>query len=96
MSLEEIIQKQPELVKMTPSCLYRIFDTKIGGVLDFSKRWGNQGCDDLDCIEILMEVEKELGIIVPDEIAVCLFDSGVYPPNFQQIIRSQKLEQLGL
>jgi acyl carrier protein len=43
-----------------------------------------------------MEIEKEFDIVIPDEIAILLFDTNVYPPNFQQIIREQKLDQLGL
>jgi acyl carrier protein len=96
MTLEEIIKKQPELIKITSNYLYKIFDIKVGGAIDFNERWGDQGCDDLDCIEFLMEIEKEFDIVIPDEIAILLFDTNVYPPNFQQIIREQKLDQLGL
>lgn len=97
MTLQEIVNIEPKLLMVTPSYLSNIVNEIFSGYeIDFTKTWGDQGYDDLDCVEILMRVEKDFDIIIQDDVSIYLFEFNVYPPNFSQFIRDSKLEQLGI
>lgn len=96
MKLEEILELIPELEKLTPDFMYQLSIDKYKTSLDFNKTWEDNGYDDLDLVEFLMEIEKVLNISVPDDIAEVLFNGGTKPPNFKSIIRDRKLDKLGI
>jgi acyl carrier protein len=54
------------------------------------------GFDDLDCIEMVMEIEKRLDILISDDIIGLLFDVDRKPPKFKEYRRNKKLEDLGI
>jgi acyl carrier protein len=96
MELEQIIIDNPQLNKITEQMMNDITLDKLGVVLDYNKSLGENGFDDLDCIEVVMELEKRLDIVVPDHILDLLFNVNKKPPRFQQYWRNKKLEDLGL
>lgn len=96
MDLEQIIVDNPQLNKITEQMMNEITLDKIGVILDYNKTLGDNGFDDLDCVEVVMELEKKLDIVVPDHILDLLFNTDKKPPRFQQYLRNKKLEDLGL
>ena len=96
MELEQILISHPQLNKITEQTMNDITLDKLGVVLDYNKSLGENGFDDLDCVEVVMEIEKRLNIVVPDHILDLLFNINKKPPRFQQYIRNKKLEDLGI
>lgn len=94
--IEKILQDMPELGKITPDAMNAIAIRMRGESLDMNKTWGENGYDDLDSVEMLMELEKVLNIAIPDHIADYLFSVNVKPPLFISVIRDKRLNQLGL
>jgi acyl carrier protein len=96
MELEQIINKNPQLNKITEEILNKISFEKFGVNLDYNKTLGDNGFDDLDCIEVVMEIEKRLDIVISDDIVDILFDVHKKPPRFKEYWRNKKLEDLGI
>jgi acyl carrier protein len=96
MELEQILNKNPQLNKITEELLNQISFDKIGVNLDNNKTLGDHGFDDLDCIEVVMEIEKRLDIVISDDIVDLLFNVYKKPPRFREYWRNKKLEDLGL
>ncbi len=94
MTEEEMIKKCPDIVKITPQLMNEIYIEEYGQPLDFNKTWSENGFDDLDCIEMIMEFEKRLDIVITDEVAEAFIEGK--PPQFIQFTRNKKIEQLGL
>ena len=95
--LKQIILKHPYLLKITPSVLSKCF-SDVSGIecLDYSKTYGEQGLDDLDIIEMLMNIEKELNISIHDELTDTIFNTGSYPINMTLWYREDRLVELGI
>ena len=68
MTIDEMIQRCPGILKVTPAILSEVFEYKIGETLDFNKTFGEHGADELDRVEIIMELEKILDIAIPDDV----------------------------
>jgi len=95
--LNQIILKHPHLIKITPSVLSKCFKAFIYQYdLDYTKTWGEQGLDDLDIIEMVMNIEKELNISIHDDIVDTLFSSESYPINMTFLYREERLGELGI
>ena len=94
--LKQIILKHPHLIKITPSVLSKSFNYLTGECLDYSKTWGDQGFGDLDLIEMLMYLEKDLNISIHDELIDTIFNSGCYPINMTFLYREDRLGELGI
>ena len=95
-SLDKIAEDYPDLLKITIKLMSDITKYKIGCDLDLNKTWEENGFDDLDCIEMVMEIEKSLNIHISDEISMELFALNVKPPVFIQYLRDKKLKELGI
>ena len=54
------------------------------------------GFDDLDCVEMIMELEKKLDIHITDEVADAFVNGKNKPFNVSQYNRNKKIEDLGL
>ena len=98
--LKQIILKHPHLIKITPSVLSKCF-SDVSGIecLDYSKTWGDQGFGDLDLIEMVMYLEKELNISIHDELIDTIFNTESYPINISgifSIYREERLLELGI
>jgi acyl carrier protein len=96
MELEQLINKNPQLNKITEKLINQISIEKYSINLDYNKTLGDNGFDDLDCIEMVMEIEKRLDIVISDDIVDFLFNVGEKPPRFREYWRNKKLEDLGL
>ena len=96
MDIESIFIKHPQLNKITEQLVNDIVLQKIDVILDYNKSLGDNGLDDLDCVELAMEIEKRLNISIQDDVLDFLFNTNKKPPRFQQYWRNKKLEDLGL
>ena len=96
MTIDEMLQRCPDIVKVTPEILSEVFEYKMGESLDFNKTFSEHGVDDLDCIEIIMELEKILDIAIPDDVCEYFIAEKTKPILFTQYNRNKKIEQLGL
>jgi acyl carrier protein len=94
--LDKIAEDCPDLLKITIKLMSDITKDKIDVELDLNKTWADNGFDDLDCIEMIMELEKNLNINISDEVAMELFGLNVKPPVFIQYLRDKKLKELGI
>ena len=95
MTEDEILSRCPDLIKVTPEAMSKILDEKYGIQLELHKTWGEMGLDDMDCLEVIMELEKRLNIVIPDELGQFM-EWDQKPPHFIPHIRHKKLEQLGI
>jgi acyl carrier protein len=94
--LKQIIIKHTHLIKITPSDLSKAFNNLTGEDLDYSKTYGDQGLDDLDLVELVMYLEKDLNIHIHDDIVDTLFSSESYPINMTLWNREERLVELGI
>ncbi len=96
MTPEEMIEKCPDIIKITHQSLIKAIN-KVGYTeFDFNKTWSQNGFDELDGVETIMELEKQLGIVISDDVAEEYIKGDKIPIIFTQYNRSKKIEQLGL
>ena len=94
--LIELCNRYPDLHKITTEVIDNTFYHILHSHVDFNKTWVENGMDDLDIIEMYMNVERDLGIEVLDEIWDELFNTLEKPLRVTQVIRDIKLTQIGL
>lgn len=94
MTEEEMIKRCPDIVKVTPQIMIEIAKEKFDIEIDFNKTWQDNGLDDLDAIEMIMELEKKLDIVIKDDVADAFVNGR--PPQFLQHNRNKRIEELGL
>ena len=60
--------------------------------------WLELGFDDLDQVEFIMELEKEYGIAISDDIVSDMYESGFsqFKGMLLSIQRSEKLNEIGI
>lgn len=96
MDIESILIEHPQIKKITEQLVNDIVLDKLDIILNYSKTLGDNGLDELDCVELAMEIEKRLDIDIQDDVLDFLFNTHKNPPRFQQYLRNKKLEDLGL
>ena len=96
MTIQEMVQRCPGLVKVTTSVMNEVAIKIIGEPLNFNKTYDEMGFDDLDCVEMIMELEKKLDIHITDEVADAFVNGRNKPFNVSQYNRNKKIEDLGL
>jgi acyl carrier protein len=100
--LKQIIINHPHLMKITPSVLSKVFkriprqSVIYQYDLDYTKTYSEQGLDDLDIIEMVMYIERELNISIHDELTDTIFSIDSYPINFTLWHREERLGELGI
>ena len=94
MDLEQMIQRCPDITKLTQSLLNEVAIKKTGQQLNFNLTFIENGYDDLDVVELVMEIEKILDITIPDDVVDVIIKGK--PPRFTEWIRNEKIRQLGL
>lgn len=94
MTPEEMIQRCPDIVKITPILMNEVAIKMLGQPLDFNKTFAQNGFDDLDGVEMIMELEKMLDIVIFDDVADAFVNGK--PPQFVQYNRNKRIEELGL
>ena len=57
MTEEEMLQRVPDMIKVTPQIMNEVSIKIIGQPLNMNKTWSENGFDDLDGIEMIMELE---------------------------------------
>ena len=93
----DIIQNNDFLIKINPHILSKTACVLSGlKSLDFNTTYADQGLDELDMVELVMNLESDLDIHIPDEIALVLFSCNSRPINLQSFIRNKKIEELGI
>jgi len=95
MTIDEMIERCPDIVKITPEIMIEV-SNKLNLPLDINKTWADNGYDDLDVVEMIMELEKMLDISITDDVAESFTQGGNKPPIFKSYLRDKKIEQLGL
>jgi acyl carrier protein len=97
--LKQIISNHPYLMKITPSTFSKVFKNvtaRFTEDLDYTKTYGEQGLDELDLVEMVMHLEKELNIHIQDELTDTIFSLDSYPINFTLWHRDERLGELGI
>jgi acyl carrier protein len=98
--MEEIINilnNNKDLSKINSKVLSEVVTT-LGGIdkLDYNLTYGEQGFDELDMVEVVMNLERALDISIPDEVAMILFETNSKPTDLTKWYRDKKLEELGI
>jgi len=96
MTIEEMIQRVPALVMVTAHLMNSISERIIGLSLDFDKTWAENGYDELDGVDFIMQLEKELNISISDDVAGAFTNSDTKPVNISAYNREKKLTSLGI
>ena len=94
MTEEEMIKRCPDIIKVTPQIINEVAIKVMGQPLDFNKTLAENGWDDLDGVEMIMELEKKLNIVIFDDVADAFIQGK--PPQFVQYNRNKRIEELGL
>jgi acyl carrier protein len=96
MTVEEMVERCPDIVKVTPNIMMEISNTRLNIPLDVNKSWYDNGYNDLDTVELIMELEKVLNINIPDDVVDTFIKINSKPMVFNSYLRNKKIEQLGL
>ena len=95
--IKKFFDQQPGLWKIKPYHLSKVINDKLGIQLDFNKTWEDNGLDELDLIEMIMQLEKDLDIYIPDELADII--SNNKPSIIYDLVvenRVDKINKLGI
>jgi acyl carrier protein len=94
------LDKYPNLSKIKKSDFENSFTKVTGSNVIWNKTYCDQHTDELDLIEIIMDMEKNLEISIPDEFAIEFFDGKCYPTNLESLykinLRNENIEKLGI
>lgn len=96
MTIDEMVKKCPGLIKVTVDVMNEVAIKIMGEPLNFNKTYGEMGFDDLDCVEMIMELEKRLDIYISDDVADVFVNGSNKPFNVSQYNRDKKLNSLGI
>jgi acyl carrier protein len=75
------------------------FSIKLDEITADNVSWGSTGMDDLDFIEMIMDIEKDFDIQIPDDLVDAIENTNFYEfYNNVSIarIRQDKLNKLGI
>ena len=102
MIINDINQLQ-ELLRSKPGYFENIiedrFSIKLDEITADNVSWGSIGMDDLDFIEMIMDIEKDFDIQIPDDLVDTIENCNFYEfYNNVSIarIRQDKLNKLGI
>lgn len=98
--INKYLEKYPDLSKIKRSDFEISFIKVTGSNVIWNKTYLDQHLDELDLVEIIMDIEKNLGISIPDDFSSEFFDERSYPTNLEFLykinLRSENLEKLGI
>lgn len=93
LSFTDIIDKHPYLLKIDEKSFYKCFKEVSGSYPQSSSTFGDQGFDDLDCVELILKLEQECGISISDDIAELIIDPKASPMALLKMFISEKRER---
>ena len=96
MDIESIFIEHPQMKLVSENLVNDIVLEKLNITLDYNKNFGENGLDDLDCVELAMEIEKRLEISIQDDVLDFLFNVTKKPPMLREYWRDKKLDDLGI
>jgi len=94
MTDKELIQKSPDLLELTSEVLKNKFKSIFHYDLEIHKTWSDNGLDELDCIEFVMYLERELSINIDDEVMNFLFSQKSIPNRVISLGREFKINKI--
>ena len=89
--LDKLYTEYPQLKKINENIMNHISLKKFSIELNYDITFGDNGFDDLDCVEFLMEIENKLDISIHDEVADYLFNTKSKPQISLQYLRNKKI-----
>jgi acyl carrier protein len=95
MSPKELYLKHKQLGKINTQVQQSILKEKFG-ISNYNLTFGEMNFNDLDNIEFIMELEKRLDIIIPDDVVEHLTNPSQRPIDFMKFLRDEKLNLLGI
>lgn len=94
------LDKYPDLSKIKKSDFENSFIKVTGSNVIWNKTYFDQHTDQLDLVEIVMDMEKNLEISIPDDFAFEFFDERCYPTSLEFLykinLRNENIEKLGI
>lgn len=91
----EILQRFPQLYKITPDIFTKTCKEVLDIEVDYNKSWWDQGIvDELDVIEVIIRLEAKLDISINDDIGVEIIKLTNNPPDFRIVNRINNLDKL--
>jgi acyl carrier protein len=97
MTLQDAYQICPAIKKITLDDLNKATQ-KVSGdksfKFDFHKTYYEQGFEELNCVEIIMELESKLDITIYDEVADFIISENVRPDFLLQEWRESQINKI--
>lgn len=97
MTLQEIYKICPDVKLIGLDNLIE-FAKKVSGddsfQLDLTKTFGEQGFDELDCVEIIMKLENKLNISIHDDVADFIVSIDSKPDFLLQVLRENQINKI--
>lgn len=90
-NIKKFFDQQPDLWRIKPHHITKAVN-KLGIQLDFNKTWVENGLDDLDLVEMIMGLETDLDIYIPDELAEIIFNDK--PSIIFDIIAENRVDKI--
>lgn len=79
--------------------LHSKFSVQLDEITKDNATWGSVGMDDLDCVEMIMNFEKDFDIQITDDFMSVIESTNLYE-FYKQVsiarIREDKLNELGI
>lgn len=91
----EILQRFPQLYKITPDIFTKTCKEVLNIDIDYNKSWLDQGIvDELDLVQVIINLEAKLDISINDDIGVEMVKLTNNPPDFRIVNRINNLDKL--
>ena len=94
MDIEKITSVCPGLLKLGFDTLRNLLEKKSIKTFNPNKTWEEMGFDDLDMIEIIMQLEKDLDFSFPDQIFEDVFGLDKKPIDFKSYSRNKIIDSI--
>jgi len=93
-SIEDAYSRCPDIKKITLEDLNQTARKINGNDIDLRMTFGEQGFDALNCVEIIMELEKNLNIVIFDEVADFIININSKPDFLLQEWRESQINKI--
>lgn len=93
-NIEDAYSRCPDIKKITLKDLNQASRKINGNDIDLRMTFGEQGFNELNCIEIIMELEKNLNIVIFDEVADFIININSKPDFLLQEWRESQINKI--